>query len=304
MAGIPKLLHYCFGFSEDFGGKPFGLSHYVCIRSAIERLSPARVRLYYEYEPDSAWWRMLPDTVEKVRISAPREIFGNPIGHPAHRSDVTRLRALIEHGGIYLDTDIFVHRSFDHLLDNSVVLGREGEEADGKLCNAVILAEAQAPFLLKWLESYRDFRGRGRGKSWNEHSVLRPAQLAAKSPGEITILSNRAFFWPLFWPHDLAMIFDSEQAIVGPETLATHLWENKAWRPYLELMTPRALRRSRSNFAGWATPYLAGVPDDFAAPGAVSTLKNFLGRVDDARVEYSFKISNTLEKLRTTVSPN
>ena len=39
-------------------------------------------------------------------------------------------------------------------------------------------------------------------------------------------------------------------------------------------------------------------------PGAVSTLKNFLGRVDDARVEYSFKISNTLEKLRTTVSPN
>jgi hypothetical protein len=304
MAGIPKLLHYCFGFSEDFGGKPFGISHYVCIRSAIERLHPARVRLYYEYEPESAWWRMLPEIVEKVRVVAPRAIFGNPIAHPAHRSDVARLRALIEHGGIYLDADVFVHGSFDHLLRNSVVLGREGDEADGKLCNAVMLAEAQAPFLLKWLETYRDFRGRGRGQNWNEHSVLRPAQLAAKFPNEITILSNRAFFWPLFWPADLAMIFDSDEPIVGPETLATHLWENKAWRRHLELMNPRSLRRSRSNFARWATPYLAGVPDDFTAPGPASALRNLLGRMDDARVECLFKVSNKFAKLRAKISAN
>jgi hypothetical protein len=298
MMRIPRILHYCFGFSENFGGKPLGLSHYVCIRSAIEHLSPDRVYFYYEYEPAGPWWGKLRGIVEPVRITAPREIFGRPISHPAHRSDVTRLQALIEHGGIYMDTDVFVHRSFDHLLDYSTVLGREDEEKHHKLCNAVILAEPQAPFLRRWLESYRDFRGKGRGKFWNEHSVLRPAMLANEHPNEITILSNRAFFWPLFWPDDLARIFAANESIVGPETLATHLWENKAWRPYLELLTPGKVRRTHNNFASWATPYLDGLPDDFAAPGAWQRLQNTIGRLDDVRVEYSLKLSNLPNKFR------
>jgi hypothetical protein len=298
MSRIPKILHYCFGFSEDFGGKPLGLSHYVCIRSAIERLSPERVNFYYEYEPTGPWWSRLRHIVDPIRITAPREIFGRPLAHPAHRADITRLRALIEHGGIYMDTDVFVHRSFDHLLEYSTVLGREGERSDAKLCNAVILAEPQAPFLRRWLESYSDFRGKGRGLFWNEHSVLRPALLADKYPDEITILSNRAFFWPLFWPSELARIFSSNESIVGPETLATHLWENKAWRPYLELLTPGSLRRTQSNFADWAIPLLAGLPDDFAAPTVRRKLQNGVGRLDDVRVEVLMKLSNLPNKLR------
>lgn len=298
MSRIPKLLHYCFGFSEDFGGKPLGLSHYVCIRSAIERLAPKRVNFYYEYEPTGPWWSRLQEIVEPIRITAPREIFGRPLAHPAHRADITRLRALIEHGGIYMDTDVFVHRSFDHLLGYSTVLGREGEESDAKLCNAVILAEPQAPFLRRWLESYSDFRGKGRGLFWNEHSVLRPAALANKYPDEITILSSRAFFWPLFWPSELARIFSSVEPIVGSETLATHLWENKAWRPYLELLTPGRLRRTQSNFADWAIPLLAGLPDDFAAPSVRRKLQNGVGRLDDVRVEVLMRLSNLPHKLR------
>jgi hypothetical protein len=298
MPRIPRILHYCFGFTENFGGKPLGLSHYVCIRSAIERLSPERVYFYYEYEPIGPWWVKLREIVEPVRITAPREIFGRPISHPAHRSDITRLQALIEHGGIYMDTDVFVHRSFDHLLDHSTVLGREGEESQDKLCNAVILAEPQAPFLRRWLESYCDFRGKGRDKFWNEHSVLRPAILANERPDEITILSNRAFFWPLFWSDDLARIFTSNESIVGPETLATHLWENQSWRHYLELLTPGKVRRTHSNFAGWATPLLDGLPDDFAAPGARQRLRNAIGCLDDIRVKIMVKLSNLPNKFR------
>jgi hypothetical protein len=302
MPRIPKILHYCFGFSKNFGGKPLGLSHYVCIRSAIQRLEPERVFLYYEYEPSGPWWAKLTEIVEPVRIKAPRQVYGHPISHPAHRSDITRLRALIQHGGIYMDTDVFVHRSFDHLLDCSTVLGREGEQIEDKLCNAVILAEPQAPFLLRWLDSYRDFRGKGRGNFWNEHSVLRPAILAKQYPTEITILSNRAFFWPLFWPSELARIFSSDEAIVGPDSLATHLWENKAWRPYLELLTPGKLRRTNSNFAHWASPLLDGLPDDFAAPGSIKALQNILGRVGDSRVEVLTKVSHLPSKLRSMIS--
>jgi hypothetical protein len=300
---IPKILHYCFGFSPNFGGKPLSLIHYVCIRSAVERLQPKAAYLYYEFEPTGPWWDKVRELVTPIKTKAPREIFGRPLEHPAHRADITRLEKLIEHGGIYLDTDVFVHKSFDHLLNNSTVLGREGEEQHNKLCNAVILSQAQAPFLTRWYDEYRDFRGKGRGLFWNEHSVLRPAILAERYPSDITILSNRAFFWPLFFPNDLKSIFNSCDEIVGEQTLATHLWENKAWRKYLELLTPGKVRSRDSNFNHWARPMLEGIDDDFGAPTPQKYVRNCFGKLDDIRVELAVKIPNIPGKLRRILMP-
>jgi hypothetical protein len=303
---IPKTLHYCFGFASDFGGKPLGLTHYVCIRSAIERIRPDAAFLYYEFEPRGPWWNKIRQLVRPVHIKAPREIFGRPVNHPAHRSDLTRLEKLIEHGGIYLDTDIFVHKSFDHLLSHSTVLGREGDKVHNKLCNAVILAEPAAPFLVRWYEEYRDFRGQGRGRFWNEHSVQRPAALAERHPDEVTILSNRAFFWPLFLAEDLRSIFCSTRAIVSDETLATHLWESKAWRRYLELLTPGKIRKRDSNFNRWARPMVADLDDHFGALTTRQHVQNLIGRMEDARVELSVKLPNLpariMRMLRTSPS--
>jgi hypothetical protein len=33
---IPNVFHFAFGFQSDFGGKPFGLVHYLAIKSACE----------------------------------------------------------------------------------------------------------------------------------------------------------------------------------------------------------------------------------------------------------------------------
>jgi hypothetical protein len=298
---IPKILHFCFGFSPNFGGKPFGLSHYVCIRSAIERLKPDRTNLYYEFEPDGPWWQRAVELIQPVYIKAPREIYGRPVDHPAHRSDITRLEKLIEFGGIYLDTDVFVHRTFDHLLCHSTVLGREGDEIHNKLCNAVVLAEPNAPFLVRWFDEYRDFRGKGRTQFWNEHSVLRPGALADRYPNEVTILSNRAFFWPLFFSKDLDVIFRSTVDIVGKETLATHLWENQAWRKHLELLTPREIRRRESNFNQWARPLLDDVADDYGSPKPRQYISNFVGKLDDVRVKLIKKLPNAPKKIRQLV---
>ena len=76
-------------------------------------------------------------TVEKT--AAPREIFGNPLFHVAHRADVLRLEKLLSKGGIYLDPDVYVHRSFDDLLMYRTVLGQQCSEGGVVgLCNAVI----------------------------------------------------------------------------------------------------------------------------------------------------------------------
>ncbi len=256
---IPKILHYCFGMAPDFGGKPWSLIHYVGVRSAIRHIKPNEVRFYYEYEPTGPWWELTKPIVTPIKIDAPREIFGRPVTHPAHRAGVVRLQKLIEHGGIYLDADVVVHRSFDDLLSNSAVLGREGEDGTSS-ADAIILAEPQAPFLLRWIDEYRSFRG-DEGY-WSEHAVQVPAQLAKQFPDEITMLSPTAFFYPLWSPEHIEWIFNSNKPIPSEaEAYCNHLWESFAWKKYLDHLTPGQVRARDTNFHRWAKPYVDGLPD-------------------------------------------
>ena len=268
---IPRVLHYVwFGMASEFGGKPWSLVHYVCLKSAITHIRPERVFFHYDYEPAGPWWELTRDLVTLVKMMAPREIFGNPLDHVAHRSDVVRLQRLIEHGGIYLDADVLVHRDFDDLLGESVVLGREG---DIGIANAVILAEPNAPFLRRWLEAYRSFAG-----IWNEHSVLVPARMAVEYPEEITVLSGKAFFWPLWHHGHIDWMFRSTKAIALDKTYANHLWESSAWC-FLQDLTPRQVRKKDTNFHLWARPYLENLSDGYgeaANVGQLMALKNRL----------------------------
>ncbi len=199
-----------------------------------------------------------------IQITAPTQIFGRPLTHVAHRADVVRLQKLIEHGGIYLDADVLVQRDFDDLLDYPAVLGREGEEGLWGTANAVILAEPGAEFLKRWLAEYKSFRSTGRDEFWNEHSVQVPSRLARQHPTEIRLLSDKAFFWPLWSDDHLNWIFRTDRPIPLEETYANHLWEARAWK-YLEGLTPRHLRSTQNNFSTWSKPLLEGVPDNYGA---------------------------------------
>jgi hypothetical protein len=261
---IPRILHYCFGLSRDFGGRPWSLLHYVCVRRAIECLKPVRVNLYCQYEPSGDWWSLTRELVDVVHIEAPRTIYGNPVLHYAQRADIVRLEKLIEHGGIYLDADVFVHRSFDDLLQHSVVLGMEGKSFEQGLCNAVILAQPNAPFLRRWHAEYRSFRSKGTDQFWVEHSVLRPARLAQQFPEELFVLPQEAFFWPSWDREGLQLIFDAAAPqLPRPGAYATHLWENNSWEQYLKDLTPGAVRRRDTHFHRWVRPYLASLPDSY-----------------------------------------
>jgi hypothetical protein len=277
---IPKILHYCFGMAAAGGGKPWSLIHYACLKSAVERIKPTEVFLYCEFEPTGPWWDLSRELVKVERIQAPREIFGNPVAHFAHRADIVRLEKLLDLGGIYLDSDVFVHKAFDDLLGHRTVLGRQVvKQKDLGLCNAVILAEPQASFLKRWHSEYRSFRSTGHDIYWDEHSVQLPNKLSKQFPGEVTVLPPSAFFWPTFEPADLALIFASPNPIDLSPAYATHLWESLAWEPYLEHLTPRRVRSTDSNFHGWVKPLVASLPDDYGAPTIRSRFARSLRRL-------------------------
>jgi Glycosyltransferase sugar-binding region containing DXD motif len=278
---IPKILHFCFGMTRNFGGKPWSLLHHACIRSAVEQIKPTEAFFYCEYEPQGAWWRLTRELVTIVKIKAPRAIFGNPLPHPAHRADVFRLEKLLEMGGIYLDSDVFVHRDFDDLLHYSTVLGQEGKRGRFGLCNAVILAEAEAPFLKRWYAEYASFRSKGHDSFWSEHSVIIPSRLANEFPEEITILPDTAFFWPTWEKEGLKRIFGSVDPIIGPGVYANHLWERLAWDLYLEHLTPKRVRSFDSNFHYWVRPMIDDLPTDYGAPTWSSRMNTDFRRAAD-----------------------
>jgi hypothetical protein len=270
MAGIPKTIHYCFGMAEDFGGKPWSLLHHVCVRSAIAHIKPDKVLFYYHHEPSGPWWEATRTYVTPVWIELPTEIFGNPVDHPAHRADIVRLDRLLAEGGIYLDADVLVRRSFDSLLDAQAVLGVEGAGGWMGLANAVILAQPGASFIARWRDEYHWFRGNG-DEHWNEHSVMVPARLAAEHPDEISIAPFTAFYWPLWTDEHIDWIFNSDDPVGNDDAYAHHLWESRAWG-HVRGLTPGQVRARDTNFNRWARPYLKDLPDDYGSDGGETPL--------------------------------
>ena len=80
----------------------------------------------------------------------------------AFASDVVRLYAIYQYGGIYLDTDVMVYRSFDSLLENKAFIGRENsmhqiaQTMEVYLTTCCFGAEKGNPFIKRCLDYYNN----------------------------------------------------------------------------------------------------------------------------------------------------
>lgn len=103
---IPKIIHYTW-----FSGEPFPEEIQDCINSWKKHLSDYQFRL----------WDM--DAVKGVNSVFLKEALQERKW--AYAADYVRLYAICHEGGIYLDTDVFVYKSFDPLLHDGVFIGKE-----------------------------------------------------------------------------------------------------------------------------------------------------------------------------------
>jgi Glycosyltransferase sugar-binding region containing DXD motif len=249
---IPSLYHLIrFSAKTELRTRPFGLVEYLAVRSCAEVNRPGMIRFYCDEEPWGAWWELGKSHLEVVRMRAPAATHGIVFKHPAHQTDVARLEILLEHGGIYLDLDVMCLRPFLPLQNGSVVMG---EESGVGLCNAVILAEPDAPFLRRWLDAYAEFDA----DDWNLHSVREPARLAAGHPGEVTVLDERKFFWPMYWPGHLEAFFRKQGSGFCRESYCVHLWATLS-QEYLDEITPRTIWERESEFCLLARRFVGRV---------------------------------------------
>lgn len=279
---IPNIAHFIFSTSPKFGGKPFGLSHYLAIKSLDVLNKPEKIFFHYQNEPEGEWWEKIRPLLTLNRIELPETVYGKPLLHMAHQADVVRLDALYETGGIYLDLDTISVKSYLPLLQNNFVMGlqywgpvfydqRDKVAYNIKktllrpfvklpspsirgLANTIILASPKNKFIDIWRKEYKNFRGGLEDLYWDEHAVRVPYAIAKKHPELITIIKPESFYLPAFDRKGLRLMFEKVHSF--PDAIIHHLWQNVSWEKYGKDLTPEKIRTIDTTYNLIARKYL------------------------------------------------
>lgn len=142
---IPKIIHYTW-----FSGDEYPEMIKKCIESWIKVLPDYELRL----------WDM--DAIKNIDSIFLKEALS--VKKWAYAADYVRLYALYNEGGIYLDTDVMVFKSFDVLLNNHIFIGKEdcmhfsGDSKGGAqyLSSHCMGAEKGADYIKDCLDYYSD----------------------------------------------------------------------------------------------------------------------------------------------------
>ena len=201
---IPKIIHYCW-----FGKAEQNTLIKKCIASWRTILPDYKIMLWNE---------------ENIDFDIPFLTDMKKNKNWAFLSDYIRMKVIYDHGGIYLDTDIEVIKSFNPLLNEKCFLGFESKN---RLNTAVLGAENGHQFLQLCMEIIEK-RHRTR-----KHYLIAPevANLAYSTiPDKKSVKTHpEEFFYP-YNPYDTNR--DSSILMhqdITENTYAIHHW-NKAWK--------------------------------------------------------------------------
>lgn len=137
---IPKIIHYCW-----LSGDPFPKDVQACIDSWKKHLPDYEFKL----------WDLSCFDIESSRWVKEAYMFRKY----AFAADYIRIYALYNYGGIYLDSDVEVLRSYNDLLHLPYFIGRERTDEEGEVAvEAATLGFEKGHPLLKDILSYYDRR--------------------------------------------------------------------------------------------------------------------------------------------------
>jgi hypothetical protein len=152
---VPNYVHFIF----------FEISYItyvtaVCVLAAFKNQKPDKIFFHTNVkEFTGPHWIKIRDTLGSVldvkHIEMPTTVFGQKFRRewlPWHSGDFTRIKILIQYGGIFLDNDSYIVRSLDVFRKYEMTIGITDREYLG---SQVIIAHKDARFLKLWVESYR-----------------------------------------------------------------------------------------------------------------------------------------------------
>jgi mannosyltransferase OCH1-like enzyme len=121
-------------------------------------------------------------------------------------SNVVRIHALSKYGGIWMDSDCEVLKPLDPLLKHSAFAS---EQDAGRICNAVMGAESQHPWI-DWQLARQD-------RLMNADAA-NGVYLASEAPRDFLTILPTEYFYPFLWDTPL----DERKA--HPDSYLIHHW--------------------------------------------------------------------------------
>lgn len=129
---IPKIIHYCW-----FGNNAKPKNVEKCIQTWKDVLPDYRFIEWNEKNFDITYNKFTLEAYAAKKY--------------AFVSDVARLKALYEYGGIYLDTDVIVYKTFDFILKEKCVFGFEEKQF---IATSFMACEQYNEFIKCFLDYY------------------------------------------------------------------------------------------------------------------------------------------------------
>lgn len=208
---IPRKIHYCW-----FGGKEKPSMIEKCINSWKKHLPEFEIIEWNEKNFDINCNIYTREAYEE--------------GKYAFVSDYVRVHVLYYYGGIYLDTDVEVFKSFDDLLHHHSFWGFEQENY---IATSTIGARKGNQLIKVFLDSYTDKKFIKQDGTYNDLTnvaivteILQKLEL--KLNGEYQEIKGAGVFYPqtYFSPYD----YINCRKFITKDTYAMHYF-NKSWLP-------------------------------------------------------------------------
>jgi hypothetical protein len=156
----------------------------------------------------------------------PTSIFGQKLREewlPWHAGDITRIRVLMQYGGIFLDNDSYIVRSLDVFRKYEMTIGITDRDYLG---TQVLIAHKDARFLKLWLETYRVYHP----EDWYMNAGEKPMR-------EILVYKPE--------------IVHTVQSLLGVHGLGERLYSWESWNTWRKYYSIHLVIRFRSYYIPW-----------------------------------------------------
>lgn len=296
---IPNIVHFVHLVPEyEHSELHFSFAQFIAVYSALYYLKPDKIYIHTNSDkqildtaknstdPYLKIIANLPSVVFNYQVPPNRTTSGLPIRNLAHRADFLRTKMLKEHGGLYLDHDVYVLKDMSplrHMGFENVV----GMQKNNEICNAVLLCAPGNEMIV----SYDILEDSVFDGSWDAHSVLLLTTIHAEySARENSVLSlpQHAFF-PGSWEKiDLARMYEVHRDRGFPVVLQNHDTRNQSdfiasFQPWLPRTWQRDWRASYT-MHGWNSALRHFTPEElgmvFGIYGGI-TLEYVLARTSN-----------------------
>lgn len=233
--------------------RPFSYTNYLAIRSAFEIQKPDKIYLHYNKEPrNNVFWNEAKKYAKLIFREPLTEFHGIKLDYPHYQSDIARLQILHDYGGIYLDNDLLMLKSFDDLMPYNCVLGGDGYNENGQIksvANGLILSHAKERLLSQWLEKIPQALQTG---IWAYHAVVTPLELW-KTDSTLFKLQSVESFIPFDFHNAYIFNEGNDQIAIAKEKLKNsytiHMWETWWANTYLQHLNKSYFENTNNYFA-------------------------------------------------------